>query len=463
MWRSAFTVILLLCVGIKGHLFGCSCRGWARACEKLGHDAVFAGRVIETLPARHTADKPGSYYPGYSMRIAVDEAFRGSLGTEVIIETGSGGGDCGTPLEPGDKYLIFAYRNDKGELWTGLCSGNQRLTGNPDAEKILQLFRTLTKTDAGTIFGFVWQSKVGWRDDDVGDNSPPQPMKKLLIHAVSDGYTTFTQTTEKGTFEFQGLPPGKYKINPELPGGLDFDHEYPEHYQAEVSGGACAEISFHLQPVTRIRGRLILPPDAPDRTIEVVALPVQLKKINQFSGKYAFTDENGRFELWPLPPGDYYLGVNINNSPKEDTPFPPTYYPGVISQKAAHIIHLDEGQIKEVELPLPELAVPRTVHFVAIGLDGKPMKHIYIQREDLRHLGDAASYVNVDLDENGAGSMIVYAGFAYHLHGSEFRGNRDWCAKPVVISPGTESISVRFVMNRTSDNCNLVEVDRATK
>lgn len=464
MWRSSLTFALLLCVGLKGHLFGCSCSGPRRSCENLRSDAVFAGRVVETMPVRHQADKEDSWYHGYSMRFAVDEAFRGSLGTEVTIETGSGGGDCGTPLRPGDKYLIFAYRNDKGELWTGLCSGNQRLTDNPEAEKTLELFRGLAKKETATIFGAVWQSKVGWRDDDVGDSSSPKPMKKLRLHAISDGYSTFTYTTEKGTFEFQGLPPGKYKIEPEIPGGVDFDHEYPEHYEAEVFGGACAEISFRLLPVTRIRGHLILPPGAPDGVHEVVALPVQLKKLNQFSGKYDFTDEEGRFDLWPLPPGDYYVGVNINNSPKEAAPFPPTYYPGVTSQKAAHIIHLEEGQIKELELPLPEMAVPRTVKFVAIGLDGKPMKHIYIQREDLRHPGDAASYVNVDLDKNGAGSMIVYAGYSYHLHGSQWMsvGNY-WCAKPVLISAGTEPANVRFLMDRKSDYCNMVEIDRPRK
>ena len=462
MWRSGL-ILALLCLGQSGDLFACSCLGPRRPCDNLRQDAVFAGRVIETVATRHQADKEDSWYAGYSMRFAVDEAFRGSVGTEVMIETGSGGGDCGTPLKPGDKYLIFAYKTEKGELWTGMCSGNQRLTNNPDAEKILELFRTLTKKDTGTIFGAVWQTKVGWKDDDIGDDSP-QPTKKLLLHADSDGYSAFTHTTEKGTFEFEELPPGKFRIGLELPDGLDFDHEYPEHYEAEIFGGACAEINFRLQPATRIKGRLVLPPGISDRVIQVVALPVQLKKVNQFSGKYSFTDEEGRFELWPFPPGDYYVGVNINNSPKEDAPFPPTYYPGVTSQKAAHIVHLDEGEIKELVLTLPDMAAPRTVNFVAVGLDGKPMRHIYIQREDLRHPGDASSYVNVDLDEKGAGSMIVYADYSYHLHGSQWisTGNK-WCAKPVVISAGTEPVNVRFVMDHKSDNCNMVEIDKASK
>lgn len=180
MWRFGL-ILALLCLGLNGDLFACSCVGPQRPCENLRHDAVFAGRVVETVPTRHQADKQDSWYAGYSMRFAVDEAFRGSLGTEVMIETGTGGGDCGTPLKPGDKYLIFAYRTEKGELWTGLCNGNQRLTDNPEAEKILELFRTLTKEDTGTIFGAVRQTKVGWKDDDIGPTATallPTPQRK---------------------------------------------------------------------------------------------------------------------------------------------------------------------------------------------------------------------------------------------------------------------------------------------
>ena len=72
-------------------------------------------------------------------------------------------------------------------------------------------------------------------------------------------------------------------------------------------------------------------------------MPTSMKSVNQYSGEFDLTDENGSFDLWPLPPGDYYVGVNINNSPSADLPFPPTYYPGVVNPKAASIVHFDRG------------------------------------------------------------------------------------------------------------------------
>jgi hypothetical protein len=245
---------------------------------------------------------------------------------------------------------------------------------------------------------------------------------------------------------------------------LDFDHEHEDRYQADVSDGQCANISFTLEPTTRIRGHVTPPAGLELPTIKVAAIPTHLKNLNQFSGQSDFTDENGRFDLWPLPPGDYYVGVNINSSPAADAPFPPTYYPGVTSRKAASIVHVEEREVKELELPLPETATPRTVRFTAIGLDGKPLKAIYIQLEDLRHPGDAASYVNLDLDGNGTGTLTVYSGYAYHLHGSHWvsYGN-DWCSKPVVIPAGTKPVEAQFVMDRKDISCAIAEIDGPRK
>jgi hypothetical protein len=80
--------------------------------------------------------------------------------------------------------------------------------------------------------------------------------------------------------------------------------------------------------------------------------------------------------------------------------------------------------------------------------------------EDLRHPGDAASYVNVDLDKNGNGTMKIFAGYSYHLHGSHWVSyQNDWCAKRVEIPAGTEAVDVRFDMDHKADNCDIYDID----
>ncbi len=437
---------------------GCECIASLRSCENMRSAVIFVGRVLETKPVRHPMGKD-SYSPGYSMRFSVEETIKGTPSREITIETGNGGGDCGTPLRPGDKFLIFAYRNTDGVLWTGMCSGNRLLSGEVGEENYLNEFRTLAKLNTVTIFGRVWSTRPIWRDDEVFE-SGDLPKPGVVIRAKGTDIERTTRTDQFGSFEFQGLPNEKYAVSPERLDGLDYSHEFEENYEATLSNGECKDISFKLEPSTRIRGRILLPKEISKNAIQVEAIPTTLKKMNQFSGQSDFVGEHGEFDLWPLPPGDYYVGVNINSSPKADSPIPPTYFPGVTNRASARVIHVGLGEVKEIELPISQLAVERVVHFVATGLDGKPLKTIYIQLEDLRHPGDASSYVNVDLDQGGRGTMSVFAGYAYHLHGSHWISYlNDWCAKPVEIPAGTGPIDVRFEMDTKSDNCDIYEID----
>src|SRR5882672_7994869 len=123
-WMASF----LIFTAFSSTCVACECSSTERSCEYLRGDAVFVGRVIETVAVKHPVEKD-SYTFGYSMRFAVDESLRGGVGPEVTVETGNGGGDCGTPLRAGDRFLIFAFRNKNGELWTGMCSGNRLLPG----------------------------------------------------------------------------------------------------------------------------------------------------------------------------------------------------------------------------------------------------------------------------------------------------------------------------------------------
>jgi hypothetical protein len=457
MRRFAFVAFVWFTVSPAA--YSCSCIGYERPCEKLVADAAFVGRVIETVPVKHLAER-GAYTLGYSMRFAVDESLKGGLGTEVKIETGSGGGDCGTPLVPGGTFLIFASKAKDGQLWTGLCSGNQQLKNTAEDQILVTQLRNLINRGTVAIFGQLDQSEPVWKDDDVEEGAP-RPIAGMRVLARSSIWTATTITDKSGKYEFDAIPSGNYTVVPDISPKLDFDHEYEDRYQADLSPGGCANIVFRVMPVTRIKGRVTRPPGVGSKLVEVEALPVGFANLNQFSGKWDIADEDGNFDLWPLPPGDYYVGVNINSSPKADAPFPPTYYPGVTRRAGANIVHVRQGEVRELEFALPEVAVPRPVHFVATDPDGKPLKTIYVQLEDLRHPGDAFSNVNVDLNAQGAGTLNVYAGYSYHLHASHWvKTGTYWCAAPVTIAAGTAPVQTRFQLKQVSDYCSLPDIDK---
>jgi hypothetical protein len=72
----------------------------------------------------------------------------------------------------------------------------------------------------------------------------------------------------------------------------------------------------------------------PARRIWVQLLPVE-NGVEEGTG----TDTAGHYEIDIIRPGRYYLGVNMNNSPMRDTPYPHWFYPGTADPNAATIIY----------------------------------------------------------------------------------------------------------------------------
>src|SRR5690348_10200327 len=79
--------------------FACSCIMPSSPCNtswKLG-DSIFLGTVSAVVDADR----------GREIHFAVQESFRGTdpAGSEVLVYTGRGGGDCGYPFVVGTAYL----------------------------------------------------------------------------------------------------------------------------------------------------------------------------------------------------------------------------------------------------------------------------------------------------------------------------------------------------------------------
>jgi hypothetical protein len=477
---------ILFFAALSAPCFACSCRRIRSECQLLDSDTIFVGKVIATSATQHFSGDQS--WPGYSMRFTVEESLRGTLGKEVTVETGSGGGDCGTPLDPGTRLLIFAAKSEDGKLWTGLCSGNQLLTDASAIDSIVAPVRKAITAGKGSLFGTVTYSAPQRAVDHTGAGQL-RGVPDLLLHAASATETFSARTAKDGTYEFKDLPNGQYTVTPELKQNWTYDdHSFTERYVKPVADGSCANIDFEMHPSTRLRGQITTLPGRvfgfiPERgfveLVKVVAIPTDLQNTNEHSGTEAYTDANGNFDLWPIAPGDYYVGINITSSPKADAPYTPTYYPGVTDIKAARVVHIEEGETKEIEFPLPDFAEKRVVRFVAIGLDGKPLRKVRVQSEDLQHPGDSMnSLVVVDLDTNGAGTMNIYSGFTYHLHASASSVSSrrtTWCAAPVLVSAGSGPVDIRFVMDRSdteddravtgiySSPCTIAAMDKAIK
>jgi len=474
---------VLILIGLRAACFACSYEAnRQKTCDRLQADAIFVGTVIDTVRTDYVFN--GHTSPGYSIRFSVQKSLRGNLGSEVTVATGSGRGRCGTP-PLGDRYLIFATKETDGKLWTGLC-GNRPLKSDADVAAAIEPIQAAITPGRGSLSGWVtYDTPVSWDKDGKPVGGGTHVVPDLLIRATSITNDFTTSTAKDGTYEFKDLPNGIYTVTPELQPNWTYDQRgFDLQFVKSVSDGSCAKVNFQLQQSTRLRGRVTVAPGKQfgvplDGTVGlqwIEAIPVGLQKTNDRSGVRGIAYPDGRFELWPIPPGDYYVGINISSSPTPQAPYTPTYYPGVTDKKAARVVHLDAGESKYIEFPPPELAAKRTVKLVAIGLDGKPLSKVRVQREDLQHPGNAInSTVDVNLDANGSGTMDVYAGVDYHLHASYvWLYREEWCAAPVTVSAGSKPTEVRFVMDRNNkvdeqqaagryhSNCDIVVVDSAS-
>lgn len=100
--------------------YACSCAQPPSVEEELERSkAVFSGKVLEV--------KEQKGFTGYIKKrvlIEVAETWKGVSESQVIITTGSGGGDCGYEFQVGQEYLVYATESTmygEAELVTIIC------------------------------------------------------------------------------------------------------------------------------------------------------------------------------------------------------------------------------------------------------------------------------------------------------------------------------------------------------
>lgn len=86
--------------------------------------AVFSGTVVRTHRAMFLRPRGKRV-----ITFRVDRAWKGVDSRTVRVVTGWGGGDCGYPFETGQRYLVYASSEARGEaLWANICSRTAALS-----------------------------------------------------------------------------------------------------------------------------------------------------------------------------------------------------------------------------------------------------------------------------------------------------------------------------------------------
>lgn len=415
-------VAFVLLSGGGWEVYACSCTSEPPACEAFGGvSAVFVGRVVGAAQQKtYELDGTKETFDVGSVHFAVEEAFSGVKGRgRVTVHSGTSGADCGYWFRRGVRYVVYAYGDEKGKLYTNICTRTRRVE---DAAEDLAFLRALPPEGTGVrLYGTVEKPAEARPGSAAGDKT--EGLAGITI-TVSDaaGRRRETVTDGEGRYEFAGLKAGEYEVSAALP---DYYHKGNMVSKVEVYDRGCAEASFFAVADGRVAGRVVDAAGKPPREVKVVLIPAsargRLTMRDEVRADYLQEKDAGQFDLTQVPPGEYLLGVNLTFSPDEDEPYPPTYYPGVGDPSAATVVRVGLGQkMTDLVLRLPPRLVERTVQGVVVWPDGTPAAGAEVHLTDHRHPGWIANGA-AKTDAAGRFTLKGFDGITYWVLADAFK------------------------------------------
>jgi hypothetical protein len=132
-------LLFLLLVPVLLSLFpqpasACSCAMPGSVEEELKQKtAVFSGKVIDINRSSNVflqSSEP------VQVLFEVNEVWKGSNKSQVIVHTGSDSASCGFEFELNKEYIVYAY-GENGDLGTGLCERTKLLSEASEDKELL--------------------------------------------------------------------------------------------------------------------------------------------------------------------------------------------------------------------------------------------------------------------------------------------------------------------------------------
>jgi hypothetical protein len=403
MPRTLILVFALFIIGLCSvDARACSCAGPSAPCEEYWEaSAVFIGTVIE---GREVKVKEGEFeHSMWSVRISIDEAFRGVEGAEVEVMTGLGGGDCGFGFRRSQQFLVYAYRDkDDQKLYTNICTRTRSIS---EADPDLVYIRGLSKAKAGgTISGEVVRER---RNETGGSKGEPLAGVKVTIDGPQKAEAV---TNAKGEFKIEGVQPGEYTVVPTVPKQLAI--RGPDK-KITVADRGCAVVYLWLESSSRISGRVLNAQGLAVAKAEIVLIQADKERYQGYAD-YAYADEDGSYSFKLIPEGRYVLQIRYDGMTGQNRPFPVMYYPGTADKSQARVFSIKEGETIDLNIKVPPLPPEVEISGQVVWPDGKPATTAnvgYMVPKD-------SIFYGIKVDEQGRFSFKAYEGLTFGVSAS---------------------------------------------
>lgn len=404
-----FSLVLMLLLASFGQVMACGLNPYMSSiCEMYGSaKTVFTGKILHIKELKTTNANSDA-----EITFQVEESFLNAKKlTQVrIILSGASIEHCG--FEEGKRYLVYAYKGDKG---LSIDAGT-RTRPIEAADEDLAFLRSLKRTKPGSrIYGTVNQVVKSSLEE---NNKQPISELKLKFEQLDGKRQIFeTLTDVDGKYEVTGVPAGKYKITQVNPlDGFDFSSRDAIYSPPEITDKGCAKQNFLLTTKNKLSGKVVDDEGKPVDHIDVEIISIDAKKPNSYLGEeYGQTGSDGNFVSYNIPPGLYTLSVNYGNPPNDESPFPTVFYPGVRDKSQATIIEIKAGEeIKNIEFQLPLRLNKKVVKGLVVWADGTPVAGVEVHLKDSNF--DACCINNgVKTDEQGNFMQLGFESRRYRI------------------------------------------------
>jgi hypothetical protein len=429
MARHALFVVLILLGGARV-ADACSCPSMP-ACQRFWTaDAVFTGVVTNVTWSEDKKQRLSQ------TTVVVERGFRGASGQVVLTGAFT---SCHYNFIVGQRYLVYAYRNADGTLGAGICSGTKPLT---DAAEDLDYAEQPPLPGAGgRIYGRVRRIEQDLLDRRKSQDKYPAGVAITLRN--SSGIALELVTDAQGAFEATGLKPDKYAVSMDAPATA---RVYYEPTTIDLKDRACVPVSVAYQSDGRIGGRIVDANGLPAGKVWVSVFPSEFttkKEYPEVSMQTKITDANGRYEIGPLPPGDYQVGVNVEWPARLESPYPPTYFPGVVARVQAETITIREGDVRSANFVLPRKLARVTVSGTVVFPDGTPASNVEV------HLvaGTVSGISTARTDASGSFTLTGLSGSTYSVRASFYASPENNGSANTTVSVADEAVTgVRLVL-----------------
>ena len=398
-----------------------ACGGYRTICDAYAAaEAVFVGSVRKV--ERHEPKKNGAQsdlFSGYIAHVQVERVFKGGDKAGVILR--SVGASRYPIYKEGQQWLFYAYHDKKSQTWSIKTCDRSALIENA-ADDLLYLQALPASAQKTRLSG----SLERYENDPVKGFNRDENLIGVKVK-VSDGQTTYEIYTDSdGAYEIYGLPPGQYDVQPDIPPGLKLRYKF-RYGEIDSSDGkgvkvalrekSCANVDFTFSAETSISGKVF---GADGRAMPNVCLSLQPKG-ETVADNWLFNcaDEQGRYELREIPPGDYIIVVNYDGKISSDEPFPATYYPGVFDKERAIIFSItNSDRLEDVDIHIPSQKARNLIQGVLLYSDGRPVANEFVGFKPEAAPVGYRGEVNTETDAEGRFSLSVLRGLKGRIFGS---------------------------------------------